>query len=323
MDAFETYGNLLWGALFIGAGALWLVHAKRTLRHAKESASWPRVGAEITELALRLNRGRNSTTYSPTVSYMYQHEGRWITGERIAFSEKAYGTREEAEDVLARYAGGTRVSVSVAPHDHELSVLEAGVTSSDHMSRWLALGLTAAGALLLALAGTEMIGGPLTRDGILAQVGFGFAVFAAGAGFTWYFHRQARHPPAAWPAVMGVLTEASVREVTYRDHASDSKTTTWRPFLAYTYEAEGKTRAGHAVRFETPGGFAVAPEECEAVASRYRGQREVSVHVSPFDPSVSFVEPPAPQTGMVAVVACAVLALVGLAMSAEALFRGR
>lgn len=202
-------------------------------------------------------------------------------GERVRFGGALGAIVAEAHRVAGRYHQGASVDVYYSPSRPSVATLERRIVT----------------------------------------VPLGVVLFIIGVALTLYFYKQANQSAQSWPTVQGRVTDLEVREVKYRDELSDSKVTTYRPFVAYSYQRDGKPFAQRTVKVFTASGRATTREQCVEVVNRFRPDDGIELCVSPVDPSISVVDPEPPASGMIAVLACAVLPLLGIFIAADAYYR--
>ena len=89
---------------------------------------WPVISGVVTSAKLEVKPSRIGHYYEPHVSYSYAIAGTTYKGELRRFGETEYSFRSSAESRLARYTVGKPVQVHYHPKDHELSVLELGLS---------------------------------------------------------------------------------------------------------------------------------------------------------------------------------------------------
>jgi Protein of unknown function (DUF3592) len=117
--------DLIFGFALAGFGLFGLAYQVRELLRARASIGWPTGEALITDARVRVHRGRH-TNYKPEITYRYNHRGTEYTGHRLAFGLTTSHT--EAENLVERFAVGTRWEVRICEARPQLSVLHPGVT---------------------------------------------------------------------------------------------------------------------------------------------------------------------------------------------------
>ena len=115
-----------------GLGVFTFLKSRKTAARIKAAAGWPRVPGSITAADIRRHestdaQGRLSVSFSPAVSYSFEHAGERRTGSRIYVGEpKIYSTLGGARKALAAYPVGGAVEVSVDPDDSANTALTVG-----------------------------------------------------------------------------------------------------------------------------------------------------------------------------------------------------
>jgi hypothetical protein len=112
--------------LLVVGGAFWFAIQNKKKREAA-AASWASVEGEITGSEVRRTRdtdGEGGFTYDPLVTYRYIVGGETLTGSRLNFSAARHQFPKKAEEAVARYPAGTRVTVYYDPAKPHDSVLE-------------------------------------------------------------------------------------------------------------------------------------------------------------------------------------------------------
>jgi hypothetical protein len=103
----------------------------RSLTAQVRAAKFPSVEGRITQSKVTSRRGsKNSTSYSPEVTYAYAVNGRAYTGTRIHDGTKNSG-RSAAEATVATYLAGSTVRVYYDPASPEYAMLQTGVRGTD------------------------------------------------------------------------------------------------------------------------------------------------------------------------------------------------
>jgi hypothetical protein len=128
------FGSLAVALIFLLVGGGLSYWGWTILQDARASMSWPTaegvIGrSEVTESS----DSEGGTSYSPEVTYTYQANGLLQEGERIKFGENSYSSRRRAEEIIAQYPVGTRVTVHYDPEQPDHSVLEPGVTGGSYI----------------------------------------------------------------------------------------------------------------------------------------------------------------------------------------------
>jgi hypothetical protein len=107
--------------LIFGAGIFMIYTARKSVRQADASLSWPATTGRITDAHVSyFMRSRWAH-----VNYEYQVLGQFYTGTKIAFGfVEFYGTRGQAKNDLARYPLNSQVTVYYDPSNPAEAVLE-------------------------------------------------------------------------------------------------------------------------------------------------------------------------------------------------------
>jgi Protein of unknown function (DUF3592) len=95
---------------------------------ACNSVSWPAATGTITraDVVTTTPGGRRGIEFDPIVEYQYQVAAKSFVGNSIAFRGYASPNKENALDVVAKYAVGSRHPVYYKPSAPSESVLEPG-----------------------------------------------------------------------------------------------------------------------------------------------------------------------------------------------------
>jgi len=128
LEATMQTGYLV-GVLFLVIGAVLFFFAVRDYRTAQASAAWTPTEGSITATRIRVDdRGEQSESYHPEITYAYSVMGSPYQGSRIVIgASRAYSSRKKAEAFLEPYAIGSKVTVHYDPDKPDQAVLEAGV----------------------------------------------------------------------------------------------------------------------------------------------------------------------------------------------------
>jgi hypothetical protein len=130
--------NKLFPIVFCLAGLALLVVGSQELIQGYASKSWRTTEGEITES--RMTRtGSERKGYRPEILYSYEVEAMQFSSDRILFGMSSYRTpfkngRQIANEWLAKYPQGSRVSVAYDPTDPSRSSLNVGA----HITAWVA-----------------------------------------------------------------------------------------------------------------------------------------------------------------------------------------
>ncbi|RMG98831.1 MAG: DUF3592 domain-containing protein [Chloroflexi bacterium] len=138
--------KLFWGCfyvLFLGlffvASITLTIVGVNVLRNARVSEGWPTTTGEVVASSVRASSDSDGTTYYADVSYSYVVDDHRYVSDTVSFGEYGSSDRSHAEEVVARYPVGKRVTVYYNPELPETAVLEPGVTWSSYFP--LAMGL--------------------------------------------------------------------------------------------------------------------------------------------------------------------------------------
>ena len=150
--------------VFIGIGCVPLWLSIQGVLEARSSLSWPKVEGSITRSGVSMttnrsrddhNRERISHSYSASIEYEFQVEGKTLRGSRVTVVSDQVGDEAYARTISEKYPVGAKVSVSYNPADPDECVLEPG--------RWAGSGLLfvfAGGFILLPLGFLRLIWQP-------------------------------------------------------------------------------------------------------------------------------------------------------------------
>jgi Protein of unknown function (DUF3592) len=137
-------GAVVPGVLFcMVAGILMLLFLVSNRRAALAAARWPTTTGTILSSTAEAQRvfapgGRTTTqVWWPLVEYSYTVDGRSYYSSRLAFGANVGGARTLAEATVARYPGGSQVTVYFDPANPSSSVLEPRIAFA-----WFTLVLT-------------------------------------------------------------------------------------------------------------------------------------------------------------------------------------
>ncbi len=136
------------GVVFAAVG-FWF---RRKLQRVK---TWPSADGNVIESKVVRkvstdDEGNQSEGYDLAVAYQYAVGERTYTGERIALAETTYGSRQAAEERLARYRPGGAVRVKYDPANPASALLE----ESGAVLVWVFAGIGAA----MLVAGMVLLG---------------------------------------------------------------------------------------------------------------------------------------------------------------------
>ena len=117
-------------------------------RQARASESWPQVLGTIEAAWIRENKLGNNLrgSFTAEIEYVYVVDNKTLIGKQIAPHKQEYGTREEAQKLIAPYPIRSQQPIFYNPDEPTESMLEPGVTTSSYV-------LLAIPPLMLAFAG--------------------------------------------------------------------------------------------------------------------------------------------------------------------------
>ena len=128
------FGAIIFGSIFVLAGAIMLVLSVNGYRDGQVTESWPSTTGRILSSSVQNDvdtsrdsngRMRTRTRYEPVVQYEYEIDGRTYQGYRIKAGDYG-GAAQRAYAVVNRYPVGAHVSVYHDPADPGQAVLEQG-----------------------------------------------------------------------------------------------------------------------------------------------------------------------------------------------------
>ena len=123
---------------FLAIGAFLLFGGILNFWRGRDSVNWPMLEAEVLGSGVKVNKSiLTGRSYKPLVRYRYAQQGATYEGSRIMFSIAELQTRshEDAEQFIAPFRPGTKITVRVSPTNPRISVIEPGVDRRG----WLAL----------------------------------------------------------------------------------------------------------------------------------------------------------------------------------------
>lgn len=91
----------------------------------------------------------STTVYTPEVVYEYTVDGKAYQNDTWAVAH--VGGKQEAEEIVASYAAGSKVAVHFDPENPQHAVLEKGARASTYVGLWLFAGFLLAALLLLVI----------------------------------------------------------------------------------------------------------------------------------------------------------------------------
>lgn len=130
--------DLVFSLLLTGFGVFGLFHQMRELARAGLSRGWPVAPGIVLSTAVHQRVGsRGRTLFEPVVQFRYRFADTDYTAHRLAFGDVTTRTREESEQVAARFAAGSVWEVRVCPRRPDLHVIHPGPTRRT----WFGLGV--------------------------------------------------------------------------------------------------------------------------------------------------------------------------------------
>ena len=128
-----------------------MVTGIRNLWRGARSLSWQQVPGEVLSSQVSSFRGGASPVfYSATISYRYDVGHHARIGHRVFFGDSLWAGRGAPERTVERYQQGSKVLVSVHPHNPQLTVLEPGIKWQAYAQVVLGVVFTWLSATLLA-----------------------------------------------------------------------------------------------------------------------------------------------------------------------------
>ncbi len=123
------------GLALIGILAIYI--GIRNVLNASASTSWPSVDGKISKSDVRMQTGSSggqdvssSGTYQADIEYDYVVDGEHLKGSRIAYGDHGTADRSYADSISSMYPEGISVTVFYKPDDHQVSLLEPGLSTS-------------------------------------------------------------------------------------------------------------------------------------------------------------------------------------------------
>jgi hypothetical protein len=110
------------------------------LRRGKQSETWPFTEGEVVSSHVKSRHDSDGdTSYSAAVRYEYEVNGTTYVSRTISFGSKLYFGRFSAEEVVATYPVGEKVTVYYDPNHPKIATLEPGISGGS----FVVLGLSA------------------------------------------------------------------------------------------------------------------------------------------------------------------------------------
>jgi hypothetical protein len=111
----------------------------RQYQIGEASRNWTKTDATILASTVRVNQSSDGTTYHPSVKYRYEVAGSQFESDHITTDDYGSNDRKRAEEIIARYPVGARVSVFYNPQSHDEAVLERGASGGWMISFFVGL----------------------------------------------------------------------------------------------------------------------------------------------------------------------------------------
>ena len=125
--------SVILGIVFAGAGIATCYFSKPTLDDARASADWPSVRGKITHSkVVRRKSNDGGRSYSATVEYSYEVDGKKHSDDTIWFGMTTSSRRATAERLVDQFRPGQEVDVYYDPDMPGLSVLLPGAFLSSY-----------------------------------------------------------------------------------------------------------------------------------------------------------------------------------------------
>ncbi len=108
--------------------------------------SWPTVPGMVRTKEIWIRHGaRGGGTYVPLLTYSYQVDGTFYTGDKISTDNLNSTSREDAQDVINSYSPDIPVTVHYSPSDPAHAVLQIGSISKNLAKAGIGCGAMLAG----------------------------------------------------------------------------------------------------------------------------------------------------------------------------------
>jgi len=122
------FGLRLFSLILIFGGAVGIVATIEKFQNARASATWPTTNGTVRESAIETRTEVNGKrTFTASVRYDYQVNGRFYDSRQISFADAGSSTRSSVDAIVARYPINAAVTVHDNPEDIQTAVLEPGV----------------------------------------------------------------------------------------------------------------------------------------------------------------------------------------------------
>jgi hypothetical protein len=129
---------IAFGFLFVGI--FQLIWAASVGLKSFQAGEWPTASGTIIASAVRVDRVRGGSAYTPTVSYRYEFAGHAYEGHRITAMDSAEA-EQTVNTIVKAFPPGRIVGVYVDPNNPAFAVLKPGFFA--YLFSWTALALVA------------------------------------------------------------------------------------------------------------------------------------------------------------------------------------
>jgi hypothetical protein len=134
------FGMWFFGGLLILIGPFAGYFVVVGILEAEASANWPTTKGKMVKTAIEEQKRTETrggvsqvkVSYRPDLQYSYEVAGKWYVGYRIGIDTVWFRTKQEADDVVGRYAANRDFDVYYDPENAKNSVLEPGVSSRSY-----------------------------------------------------------------------------------------------------------------------------------------------------------------------------------------------
>lgn len=143
--------TFFFAAIFLAVGIGLSIWGWSVLQSARVSESWPTTSGEILSSNVREDTDEDGTSYFGDVTYSYAVDDFRYTSDNVSFGQYG-GSRDHAEEIVARYPVGSGVTVYYDPEDVKTAVLEPGITWSSYLLIGMGLLFTCIPVIILPFA---------------------------------------------------------------------------------------------------------------------------------------------------------------------------
>lgn len=116
--------------VFVGAGVGFLGYGIYQIDQASHTTQWPAVRGEVLESKLRSHTSDNKESWSCSVEYAYEVDGRSYHGDRIAYGYNGTNNKSMHSNLHEKLSSSRYVRVYYNPQDPSVSTLATGVHRS-------------------------------------------------------------------------------------------------------------------------------------------------------------------------------------------------